>query len=902
MKSSSLQQRIHVRFRELLVLVLVLISRSGSAAELDPLDLVWSGTSQAVRDFILRTADLPGGEVVRPLADAPIMVWCERGFLGSDNVYADESNRYCVLRLMIGNQTDHDIQVTSDSIELKVGETRFKIGAASKMSRQMPLEIDWHEDGNTRPQFQLRTPQKLNIPQGKAVAFWCVFAGFEPIPVVPPMLLSIRTETGEVVNLDVIQQQNARLGLKTAEIGPQKSLVILSIMGQLNRFNCAYLASEMKALSQNGGKRFLVEWGPDAQPSDDVLIGWLLSMNAASREGNPLEMQLPVLPASRQVVLANLTDGNREVEDWADETQGVYRESRVGAIAALRDVFERVDSSTIEQELANGHTWSQEAAMIVGGERLDPKAIPLLIELSHSANPDLQAAAAIALGEQSSPLAANRLQEMVKSQNTDLTRAAFRGLLQTPTPAHRTNVLAMLAQGTVRLPGPEIFRLLADNYHPDWQTYLAAGVNDPDAKNREAALEVLYQIGHPQLDRMCQIALSDPEEAVRVQSFRILMDRTDRASLEAASQYSLAELSQGKITPQILEHVDRTRDSRAASALLVELEKLNGSRHRLIEVIGAIGTEKHLEAVVASVGKYSDDEQVIVVSLLPRLSLDLQLKVLGDLAASPVASVRYAAVGNLKSIGNEEALTILGRMLENEANEGDPLVVCVAMGEIGTEGAIRRLRSYQEKVIQAQDNNGIAAVDQAFKAWRSRFPGYSFVESGFAYVSAEDEEQALKAFSMAIMINPELADAYSSRGNVYLRRNEFEKADVDFRKAMKLDIHDGQALTGVAIVAAIIGDWESAVSMVEVNAPRFRTDRFYSYNSACVYSRCVERLRQSTDSPDVKEKIANFEKLAIERLQESITRGFSQFEWMKEDPDLSAIRDLPAFHQLEEME
>jgi len=880
-------------------LVLSLWCHGTVRAEEDTLANLWTGNAEEIRQQILKTAELPGGEAVRKLAEGPVLLWVNRCFYGTDNALSSEETRYAVIRLIVANRGTEELQLKKDKISLQAGGQTFSIGPKLGMLRNMPLQIDWHENGNVRPQSQLRTPRTIKIAAGHAAAFWCIFSGFDPMPAIPQIKLTVDPESGERVDLALNAQQNARLGLTIERLGPRNALAVLTIHGQLNRINSAFLAQQMTAIADRGTSRFLVQWAPQAQPSDDLLFNWLLSANRSTGEANPLQLQLPPLPAIRQVLLAEVPKKNEDVEEWEDVIgTSICENSRDAAGLLLKDVYERVDPRVALQEIQAGHPWSRIAAMEIAGGRLPPDALPVLLKLSRNPDSELQQAAILALGMQSQPEAQARLLELALSSDQAVSEFALKGLLRAATPAHRAAVKQLFAQQKLELPRSNVLELLAENYHPDWESQIVQGVLDQDVEVRCQALAILHQIGHPQLNKFCISALSDQDETVREQAFQILIDGTDRTAEQAASTYALQRLQEGHIDESILEFVERTRETKAAPALISALKKPDAVRFRLIEVIAEIGTSDHLLQVVEMADELNADETLATLQLVSHLSITTQLKFIRKILATENASVVYPAIELLKTIGNDEALDVLESMLKNNDSANHVDLICMALGEIGTPGAVRRLREFREQSGKSGNVAHLNAATQGLKRWRTRLPGFNFIEAGYVHVASDEEDEAIKAFSMAILINPDLSDAYSSRGNVYLRKNQFKQAGEDFQHAMELDGFDGQAITGCAIVRAIDGEWESAVQLIDEKTAHFPRDRFFIYNSACVYSRCVETLKKKESNPERDKQIPRFEQLSLDKLKQALDGGFSDTDWMQRDPDLAAVRELPGFKKL----
>src|SRR5262245_9535388 len=77
------------------------------------------GDAEAVSQTIRRASQLPGGESLRPLADAPLIVWGGLADLYVDNAYSGTGVHYLALRLTIANRTEQDLQLSRSKITLQ---------------------------------------------------------------------------------------------------------------------------------------------------------------------------------------------------------------------------------------------------------------------------------------------------------------------------------------------------------------------------------------------------------------------------------------------------------------------------------------------------------------------------------------------------------------------------------------------------------------------------------------------------------------------------------------------------------------------------------------------------------------------------------------------------------------
>lgn len=133
----------------------------------------------------------------------------------------------------------------------------------------------------------------------------------------------------------------------------------------------------------------------------------------------------------------------------------------------------------------------------------------------------------------------------------------------------------------------------------------------------------------------------------------------------------------------------------------------------------------------------------------------------------------------------------------------------------------------------------------------------SHVKQGFSYISnaknareqyIRDEaiENAVKEFSLAIQKDPGYAEAYSNRAAAYMLQRKLNKADDDLRKAKEL----------------------------KPDSPSIR------YNYASLHS-----LRGNID-------------LALDEIDAALARGFSDYDALRLDPDLSNLRRSPEFRKV----
>lgn len=133
----------------------------------------------------------------------------------------------------------------------------------------------------------------------------------------------------------------------------------------------------------------------------------------------------------------------------------------------------------------------------------------------------------------------------------------------------------------------------------------------------------------------------------------------------------------------------------------------------------------------------------------------------------------------------------------------------------------------------------------------------SHIKQAFAYISNaknardtnirdENIENAIKEFSVAIQKDPAYAEAYSNRAVAYMLQRKFNKAEEDLRKAKELS-PDSAAIR---------------------------------YNYASLHS-----LRGNVD-------------LALDEIDAALSKGFSDYDALRRDPDLENARRHPEFRKV----
>ena len=88
------------------------------------------------------------------------------------------------------------------------------------------------------------------------------------------------------------------------------------------------------------------------------------------------------------------------------------------------------------------------------------------------------------------------------------------------------------------------------------------------------------------------------------------------------------------------------------------------------------------------------------------------------------------------------------------------------------------------------------------------------------------------------------------------------------------------------------------------NRSKFESEKYaylFAYNGACVYSRAAEKLNATEQSEERDAKIKSYTDKAISELQISVKKGFQPLSWMREDPDLKFLHNIPEFREVSQL-
>ncbi len=199
----------------------------------------------------------------------------------------------------------------------------------------------------------------------------------------------------------------------------------------------------------------------------------------------------------------------------------------------------------------------------------------------------------------------------------------------------------------------------------------------------------------------------------------------------------------------------------------------------------------------------------------------------------------------------------------------------------------------------------------------------SWLEKGKTLARTVKKEEAIKAYSKAIDLNPKLFKAYQRRGNLYLIMKSYDEAIADFTKAIELDPRDSNLyyMRGIAYFEKsnydmAIADFTKAVEIRPKYADAY-FERGCVYERKGQYEKAIADYKMAIENRDAPQYYRQISELcfklacahslkkkkskALEYLQMATEYGFNkpwEIRKIKETKDLDFIRNEKEFKEI----
>jgi adenylate cyclase len=179
----------------------------------------------------------------------------------------------------------------------------------------------------------------------------------------------------------------------------------------------------------------------------------------------------------------------------------------------------------------------------------------------------------------------------------------------------------------------------------------------------------------------------------------------------------------------------------------------------------------------------------------------------------------------------------------------------------------------------------LTAIQKAIDLDPNNFFGYWIL--GRLLQSLGKDNEAIEPMRKVLSLNPEFYTAYSDLSMIYEQLGQQDMLDSlreeelqFYPKYLTQNPDDARAHLFYAHSLVQAGDVEGAKTEAGVALELSPNDAVMLYNTACLYARLGE------NQP------------AIAALKNAIDSGFTQYDWVKRDPDLNGIREEPGYLEL----
>lgn len=823
-----------------------------------------------------------------------------RYYIGrGDNSYA----RYFAAKLSFVNLTPKPVVIPREGIQLLADGTAKSIGKVSNRIRNESFQVGAEN-------FRLRNlnpAKKVRLAPGGIGSTWVFFDGLEDGTHVPELKLVLKFADGNT-ELDINAVEKASLGLTIERIGPRGSLGLLTVGGTLNTINLGSLMDDLDQLAGQKVVRIVLRWADGSVAPDQRLRNWIQQNAQATNREELGNQQYPQVPAAiREFHLCKLPKVNNsnhrhsiQSHTSAASTGNIPRihDSEAEAVqAALASAFQSLPRDELLQSIEEGHLFSRAAALATGGGRLSEEHLSVVLEYADHKEPLLQKAALTALRHFGDQTAVEKLTAYAKKNTEPLADTAIASLAGSRYASAHKALLTIL-ENEPPASKKRLVQVLAKYPRPVWSDAIYRFVKDPREGLNLEALQALTLVGHPQLVDVLRDALNGSDETLRIKAFTILSTRTDRESEKIALDYTLKHLSDDPLDPKILNAMlnllNRVKEKQAIPLLLAIFPKQE-NKHAIINTLSVIGDQGVADFFVKNFSKLPPQEKSTVLKALHTLHSPKFRELATSSLLSDNHSLVQAAAQGLQQDGSPEAIKILIEALEKGGNAATWSAVSNMLSQLATPEARAALREARNSSNSQKQRYAGNALQQIYQ----RSPAVQYIRKAGEAAKKKQFDKAIEYFTTAINIDPQIPYAYVGRANVYLRQEKFAESIPDFKKGWELDPWNAEALTGLCVVMVVHeGKHVEAIAKLENSRKKFGKQYLFAYNGACVYARAIELLKKQKQSADRDATIKKYTAKALSELESSVKRGFEDLKWMREDPDLKSLHELPEFKKI----
>jgi HEAT repeat protein len=837
----------------------------------------------------------PAERKLVPLLETPVLMSFNQG--------SPQESRVFVAKLMLINLTAETKTVEASQITLNADGNSLKNGELSANVQDYGVQI-----GQQSHNLQsLKPTPTLKLASGSSASTWILFSGLPKGAQIPRLQLKIASGD-KPLELDINAWGASKLDLSSKRLGPRGCLALLTIGGELNSVSLGSLLDEFERLSSQKVTRVVVRWAEGAPAIDQQLSYWLVQSVQSIGRGEVYNQQFPTLPNSfTELRLSDLPATNAQNVSFNNNYGGpmpsaaamaavspIHKTTAEAVIAALRTAYEAVPRNELLDEIRTGDALTRSAALAGGGGRLASEHLPLILQLADDNETSVQRAALLALRHYGEKDAIDKLLQFAKKNIDPVSSTALESLASSRYADAHDALLGLLEREGAES-RKTIVKVLAQYPRPVWSETIYKYVRDPQSGLGIDGLQALVRVGHPKLREVLTEALQSRDATIREVAYVELTNQPDADSEAVALKFTLEHLEKSAPTPSMLAFLTKTKDQSSVPLLLKHVKNGAADRSGLINTLAQIGDQSVADALVEVYPQLRPNEQTSVLNVLGQLKSPVFIKLAGPALESSDYSIVSTVCQWLQNDASPAAAKLLIQTLEKTNNPNTVTYVANALGQIASPEARAALR----KARGSNDQSKQQQARQALMILYQRSPGMPYVQQGRAFEQQQNDlKTAMEQYDLAIKTDPELPDAYTSRANLLIKKDKYAEAKKDFEKAYTLDDHNSQAVTGLAITLAVEGKFEDGIKLVEDARSRHTNDGLFLYNVACVYGRAVEQVQKNDKLPEREAKLDTFRRKAIDDLRSSLKLGFNDMAWLKKDPDLKSLHQLPEFKEV----
>lgn len=827
--------------------------------------------------------------------------------------YGTPQPRFLVFRVLLANPTHQSFSIPLDHVIAEIdGEEKLPQDPPDRLQN---YQITTSETGRQpTPLSAMKLPKggEWLLPAEGTSGLWLVYSQLPLGANVPKCRLKIKIgDTTKVI--DVNEVQRANLALQVERVGPRNCLALITIGGALTSFNSGAFVDELDKLVEQKVARVVIRWATGAAPVDQRLMNWLL-VAAAGNGGNPNQNPMyPVIPASiREFHLVEYSG--------RDDSQGrqggpyglrptaaarIHKTTPEAVSAALRTAYLALPLDELVKEIRTGHPLTRAAALAFGGGRLSIDQLPLIFTWAEESEPEIQKAALQALSHFGEPAAIDKLVAYARQNVEPRSTSAIESLAGSRFGAAHQALLTLLKNEPAESK-KKIVSVLAKYPRPIWSDTLYEFVTDPSNEAIAESLRALVQVGHPHLVDVLERSLTSADKSIRELAYQELSKRNDERSEALAVNYALTLLESGPPDNTTLQLLSRVKDSRAIPLLLNQLDVSN-DRSNAISLLLQLGDQAVADTLVQKYPFLNTNEKVQVIQGLRMFRHGRFRELCGQALMSNDNQLVTTAANALKQDGHPESESLLIAALDQQKASHLLPNIMNAISEFGTPTA----RTALIKVRDSDDKNKKAYAMVALTNLSRRSPGFQYVyQAESLRQQPNKEKEAVKAFDMALQLDPSLPEAYLGRAHVELKLERFGPAKRDFEKVLDLKYEplDGEFVTGLAIARIGDGQLADGIKYLEDNRPKMfeefkqrqkpKEKAYFHYNSACAYARALEQVDKQPDLEGRMELRDKYRSQAFMELAESFEQGFDEYDWTAKDPDLKILHGDAEFKKI----